>query len=442
MVESQKLLDKSKAIDDIWYLKGVLEEVHPNLYFNQSEEQFLACLSELIDKLPTQVTSDSLSQLLSPIINNFYDGHTGIWSSPKKKNVIADSYFPLKVDLSSYTVCCDNKLGVEPGSKIISINGKDIDEIVKTMLPYVTGEKEYYKLAKLEFELPIYLWEVYGMQGDFELQYSYEGIIYNRVIKGKQSKTFYKKYDGIEAEFTIINEEDSQYAYLNLSMFGYSKDYLKFFEECFTTIKANEIDKLIIDIRDNPGGNTFVSNQLLQYISQKDYISYQSILVKYSKSSRHFYRQYALKKTYLYPFVMMSKIGWKADGIIEKQGIQNKITLEDDLRFNGQVFLITSNYCYSTADDFSRAFKYNKMGTIIGEETGGMRDSYGDCIIFKLPNSKIECGCSSKYFKGLYLGDTFMDGVKPDYYLKCKYATKNDIVIFIDEKFKRIKQHL
>lgn len=106
---------------------------------------------------------------------------------------------------------------------------------------------------------------------------------------------------------------------------------------------------------------------------------------------------------------------------------------KEEQRYKGEVVLITSHYCYSTADDFARSFKYYQMGTVIGQETGGLKDSYGDVLHFKLPHSKIGCGCSYKYYQGLDLNDQASDGVKPDVVADCDNYSDKEIVEMVSK---------
>jgi len=77
--------------------------------------------------------------------------------------------------------------------------------------------------------------------------------------------------------------------------------------------------------------------------------------------------------------------------------------------------------------------KYHKMGTVVGEETGGLKECYGDILTFKLPHSKIECGCSYKFYTGLDLNDVPNDGVKPYVVAECDSCTDEEVVQMIDD---------
>ena len=83
---------------------------------------------------------------------------------------------------------------------------------------------------------------------------------------------------------------------------------------------------------------------------------------------------------------------------------------------------VISHYTFSSASDFSWAFKYFKVGTVIGEETGGMAVCFGDIITPKLPNSKLFYSISWKKFYNYGATDDNVHGTLPDYYIEAEKA--------------------
>ena len=67
-------------------------------------------------------------------------------------------------------------------------------------------------------------------------------------------------------------------------------------------------------------------------------------------------------------------------------------------KFQGNLFLLTSGRTFSSAADFTAVIKDYQFGTIIGEETGGLRQCFGDVLSFTMPGTGINFGVSFKYF--------------------------------------------
>jgi len=79
--------------------------------------------------------------------------------------------------------------------------------------------------------------------------------------------------------------------------------------------------------------------------------------------------------------------------------------------FEGNVFVLTSPFTYSSADGFARKIKEFNLGVFVGEETGSVSPRYGDNVNMVLPNSKISVGISTMYMPS----DEKIGGVLPDY---------------------------
>lgn len=91
-------------------------------------------------------------------------------------------------------------------------------------------------------------------------------------------------------------------------------------------------------------------------------------------------------------------------------------------RFNGKVYLLTGTRTFSSAMNFAQAFKQYKIGTIIGEETGGWLVSFGDKVTTTLPVSHIPLSVSTKKFYTVGATDKDFHGVKPDIAIKADKA--------------------
>ena len=60
--------------------------------------------------------------------------------------------------------------------------------------------------------------------------------------------------------------------------------------------------------------------------------------------------------------------------------------------------MLIGSRTFSAAADLAAVVRDYDLGILIGEETGGVRCSYGESLNFSLPYSKISYGISSKRF--------------------------------------------
>jgi len=128
----------------------------------------------------------------------------------------------------------------------------------------------------------------------------------------------------------------SSYSYRH-SGIGY-EDFLK---KTFSRLKSESVGRLVVDIRDNGGGDDQYGALLFSYVAQK-------------------------------PFGYFKRV-YKKDGHstvdIGHPCVQQQHPQAD--AFNGKVCLLINGRTFSTAADVASIFRSNKRAAIIGSETGG-----------------------------------------------------------------------
>jgi C-terminal processing protease CtpA/Prc len=104
-------------------------------------------------------------------------------------------------------------------------------------------------------------------------------------------------------------------------------------------------------------------------------------------------------------------------GRIEELEFQLQKPKNNSLFFEGDVYLLIGPNTFSSANILADMIKCYQIGTVIGEETGGLTIAFGDIIPFQLSNTKLNGGCS---FKKFYhpCGKSDGHGVIPDIEVK------------------------
>lgn len=149
----------------------------------------------------------------------------------------------------------------------------------------------------------------------------------------------------------------------------------------------------------------------------------QKILVKGIPYSERFERKSQKGNKKKYKSYYNKKIILRRNGIKTINKKSRLIRLrKNNLRYHGNVFLLISHTTFSSAASFSWAFKYFEMGTVIGEECGGMAVCFGDIIRQRLPYSKLNYGVSYKKFNLYGATDENNHGTIPDYEVQSENA--------------------
>jgi|SRR5665647_808022 len=208
--------------------------------------------------------------------------------------------------------------------------------------------------------------------------------------------------------------------YLSISYFAIDKHkFIVLTDSVFNQINKDTIRNLIIDIRNNPGGDSQLADYLISNIYDRPYKGSSKIQVKRSEQYGKYMK--GIFSWWFRPFIKSLKnlrdyyntpIGGLYDDV---KGFKNPMNTPH--RYNGKVYLLMNYNTRSTALGFATVFKDYKLGKIIGEETNSEVNEFGDIYPFDLPNSHLWVWCSTKrYIRPS--GEMTVGGLKPDIYIK------------------------
>ncbi|MFU8796323.1 MAG: S41 family peptidase, partial [Dehalococcoidia bacterium] len=176
-------------------------------------------------------------------------------------------------------------------------------------------------------------------------------------------------------------------------------------EDFFAAAKDNQIESVMIDVRQNVGGQSRVVESFLRHLPVDSYVTYGSA-VRYSEQAAE---RVGLRRT---------------RGTSTFAPSTRRINSVGD-PFTGDVFVLIGNQTFSAGNWIAVVFLDNNLGTVIGEPTGNAPSSFGDMISFQLPNSGFVLGVSYKYFTRPDPANDPEDSLYPDILVK---KTLNDIV--------------
>ena len=211
-----------------------------------------------------------------------------------------------------------------------------------------------------------------------------------------------------------------------------------FAKKLFTELRDKEIHTLIIDVRDNAGGNSTLGDILLSWLAYpQDIKRYQSFirlsslwLLNYPLLAKEYESAFARagKKMILgkmYDTRQLPQLTSTDTLKIDKYSEYFRFNSDSAAIFKGQVFIMMGKRTYSSAGMFVTAAYDNHIAEIVGNASTFRPTHYGDILSWKLPNTGISGYLSHKLF------------VRPD-------ASKSDEdtilpEISIEEFFKQIE---
>jgi len=213
-----------------------------------------------------------------------------------------------------------------------------------------------------------------------------------------------------------------------------TENMTKFYEDFFAKLKTTDCENLIIDVRNNSGGDIFYTYQLISFLTNNTDIKYFTRYIKYTD----FYKLTNDNKKIKQNLLSLEKTKINFDTLL------NITSLEDDYKvfekmnnpefeyyvnntnkkFSGKVYVLTSPNSASAATAFPVLIQDNKIGAIVGRSPANRTAKQSSFIKFKLPNTSIVISMSSIYFLRPDVSNT-NEILIPDYPVPLEMSTED-----------------
>ncbi len=421
---------------DFEVFKSVLLSAHPNPYrfLNPSELNSLAANHKKL--LADSLSDIAFFQIISSIMSAVGEGHSKVGLSDKIIEQMKSNgkLLPLELHFHNGRAFVSNdqsnfKSELE-GFEVLSINGKAMDNIINQIDSIsclgtaVNRSLVYRKLSLLQnFAIAYFLFVDQSSAFNLELT-DRAGVQRTVRLEGKQidfDVSFTQELAERYPPFSLDVDTSGNLAIMKISTFAHwvvdlkFKDYKKFYQQAFKIIENEEIEYLVIDVRDNRGGHEYLGSQLLSYLIDKPFNLEASIFSKEVK------------------FPVLDSLHIKYDGLRKKAYqkidtgyfVKESIVLKEQkpskkYQFDGQVFFLVNGNCFSACNIFMALADFHGVGTIIGEESGGIyQDTDGYFRLnFNLPNSGLKVTFPLWHIKTSVKRGQYGRGVFPDIHVE------------------------
>ncbi len=420
---SQKKMKK-----DLEVFKEIRLKANSGLYKYRTKEQ----IDSMYQWAANQINQSSTYRDFYNIISELTDFEGSLHNDtdlPDKywKNLRAESHgyfpYPIKWVDGKWRINFD-KGEIPLGAEIISINQVPIFEIIKNLHKYypTDGINKTGKRIGLRTHFARYYRWHYGLTNDFELAYQEPNSdqIKTKKIKSVSSAVYYKHFNNrfskpFDQVFYNGSKDKKKYTYqeinsstgiLTIYDFGMGsetteehKQYAKFLDRIFSEIKTKGIKNLVLDIRQNGGGDDPNDVVTYSYLTQRNFkeskevwISFKKVpcLKYYNSSIPKFLRPFGVGK---YNRRFRERFSKERDGKYYMSDSENEMQVRkpNEQAFTGNVYLLISPAVASAGSLFAAMVAGNKNTITIGEETmGGYYGHNGHTPMdYKLPKSKI-----------------------------------------------------
>ena len=351
-----KVIAPDKLKEDLGFLFKKIEKVHPNMYAYTNREEYAQVKYELYKQIDHVMTISEFYVYVQPVVYCLKDSHT---------NIFRPSNFIMPQITESMR---------EFGGRLKGLVRDN--ESSKTNAQYVPAprKKEY---------------------------------------TGPYSHHFFPEDNTCLMVINSFGEPDQ------------IKQYAKIFQETFKVIREKGITNLIIDVRENQGGCGLAGDELLKYLANKPFRQIEKTEQRLVPEFFELCEQYGLN----IKRIMADEYGIDLENLKSKGDYKPGITVTGQVpfknphelsdRFKGSIYLLIAKPTFSAASNFAASVKFFEIGILIGQETSGKKDHYGQVVPIQLPNSGLNGQVSTAHF--ITVGGMEDSGsVKPDYEVKQK----------------------
>jgi hypothetical protein len=386
---------------DLTQIKDILINNHPAIYQFTSEELFRDIFNEQMNKIIRPMNLREFFLIAAPIVEEVHCGHTRIYLPEKFWNYESRIFFPIILQFiggKSYVNGFYNRENLLPaGSEILSVNNIPMPEIIKSAKGLISsdGKNEKFKLEMLQQGFPDLYYFVYGYNGHFDTEYILPGskIVNSRTFNAisrevlrEYSMTFTKKTSTGDPnlDFEIISNKNL--AVMTIKSFFAPSDkeiFYSYIDKAFEEINKNKIQNLIIDLRSNAGGKSDRTAHLLSYIESKPVTYFARTYTGYEDSDQ-------------------------------------PVPLATKNSFSGKLLVLINGACFSATSQLCSVLKFNKIGSLIGEETGATFECNSQPAKYNTKETRMTLFVAQMTFSTAVKGMSRENGVMPDYLVEPK----------------------
>jgi len=412
---------------DFAYFCNIMRDAHPGIYdtFPDFDKQADMMMDELADVADTL----QFEAKLRIFTHHFQDGHTGVASYSNQ----SPCTYPIGLwwhESGWYLEMIPNTYQADIGCKVLSINGMDADKFMNTLMQLTTGENIYWFRWQASYLLRnsanLRALRLDSPDGALHIVIEKDGSKKELVLNEAEKHSLWmNQKTGITAQCKddywgqALPDKKVYYLQFNaMTDFTEHADppfsgWISFLEESFAEIDSLGIENLVVDLRNNGGGNSSMGDILLAFCALPDSLYHYGAEMRISDLSlKEFNMDLPTLKQAIaaetgdevtettLPFTYRFNQGRprKIPALELERTALNGKTLSTEKKFHGRLILLTGCHTFSSALMLATLCQDNGLATIYGSPTGGKPSSYGEGVGFNLPETGIRCRVSVKHF--------------------------------------------
>jgi len=421
---------------DIDSMFAMIERVHPNPYTVVTRDSVRRARDAIVAALPDSATSLTAWSSYARLVALIGDGHTSVQMPGQEINRFlgrGGQIFPTRTTATSggaltVTAYRFGDTLLRRGDELVSVNERPVDSLLRVFATEIGGETERWReaVAAQQFESFLLLNDV---RPPFTAQVRSSGDATPRRLSVRAIGRDSLVAASLRASATAAARSPSGnvtyrllpggVAYTNLmSLSGEIAKFRDDLDGMFRRMQSDSARTLIVDLRSNGGGDTRLGDELLSHITTQPYRMSSAKLWKMSDEYRSYVKSWVRAPFNHLPVEKAFPTGRRLfsgpAGKIVRLDESPEAHAAREPRFDGPVCVLIGAGTFSSAVDLSDAIKTYRLATLIGEETGGRANSFGEVYYFRTRATDYLVTVSSAQFVRASGDTTDHRGVVPD----------------------------
>ena len=402
---------------DLDHLYEALQASHYDLFAHRPRAEYDALYRRMRGQLETSALGqDDLRRELQRFVAYGNVAHASIdppmaeWEAYRSAGGGA---FPLGLRVVGERVFVqDGYSGVEaiaPGDEVRSIDGVPVLEWLGRVRTLVSADNDYLAYTQLEMRLPMLVWWLGDRAAQYVVETATPGGGHHRVTVPARSRA---EFEAAAAAAPARFEPDwnERVARVTEDGIGYLRPgpfydnranstnpwdpsaFRAFIDEAFTRFIEAEAGAVLIDLRNNPGGDNSFSDPMIAWFADEPFRFSPEFDIRVSEAASASNTK-RLEATGMDPESTSAKLAAAYAGKPAGSRVSFPIPLvqpRSGERFTRPVYLLINRHSYSNAVLVAAIGQDYGFATVLGEETADLASTYGAAEKFKLPHSGIE----------------------------------------------------
>lgn len=384
-----------KYNSDFKILVASLQELQPCLYRNISKEEFDRQVQLTSDRLLNTSLRNKAIYIIQEFfykLGNSHAGNVSVYGDIGTQKALPMNFYIVDHELYIKDFPADSSFN---GTKVLTIGNTKAGDLIDSLKIFFLrdGIRE-----TMDPNLQCYFNNLYGAfcaQPDtFHIDTEKGKIVAPALLRGtplfKQVVLSNgKSYFGTDEERILTRKVEKEYGYFRFINFRKKIRKIKIEDEYISFIKEmnqKQIPDIIIDLRDNNGGEGHLSAEMASWLSDHDILAFTNSYITTTRKPAHI--DLMDDKSYFRKRLLFSR---KEDSLRRIYSfIEGKTIAPKKHRYKGHVYILVSPFTQSASSMFCGFLNDQENVTFVGDETNGAINYFwaGNYFSAMLPNLK------------------------------------------------------